>query len=217
MFKTLFIHIPKNAGISVSKNCPAIPVSEGLISADVKNEIQNRNPIFYRDFIKHVPYYHLDKQVLSQSDRVMAIVRNPWSRLVSMYHYVDRIRPDTISTSYDQKKISFDEYLNRMDNFEMSPFHYCNHPYDQWGNQLDWIPEHIDILRYENLQEDIQSYFGNNVQLTKENVGNYEKDYKEHYNEEQKEKVARWFNRDIERWGFTFESGATKNYWKEIK
>lgn len=222
MSKTLFIHIPKAAGTSIVASCPVVSVSERYFHPNKLKEVEMdprsyRTLPSYQSYVKHAPYNYLDREMLQRFDRVVAVVRNPWSRLVSMYHHADAIRFNVSETWYNQPKITFDEYLNRMDAFRMTASYYWNHPYDQWGIQLDWITQNnnvkVDILRYENLQQDLNSYFNQTINLEKRNIGKYDKDYKDYYNEEQIEKVANWFRLDIERWGFTFDSGATRNYW----
>ena len=168
-------------------------------------------------FIKHTPYNYLGRDKISRYDNAFAIVRNPWSRMVSMYHHGIYISENAKKTWYHQDKISWDEFISRMDSFRMNPSYYWNHPFDQWASQMDWVTKNYkvkcDILRYEHIQEDINSYFGENIELKKENIGVYKKHYSEYYTEEQKQKIADWFRLEIEYWGFTFESGATKNYW----
>lgn len=168
---------------------------------------------------KHIPYNYLDHNKINRFDRTFAVVRNPWSRLVSLYHYADKISNDIAGTPYYQQKIDFNDFINRMDSFKMSSTYYWNHPYDQWGIQLDWITKQgkikADILRYENICEDINYYFDKEIALEKRNVGSYDRHYTDYYNNEQRDKVADWFRLDIEHFGFTFESGASRNYWNQ--
>ena len=219
----LFIHIPKNAGNSIIATNSVIPVGNNGIKDSIKKQFE-MDPVspdtvsanFKRRMIKHIPYNYLDREYLNRFDRIFAVVRNPWSRLVSLYNYADYIanEPDLKTTWYAKPKISWDEYMDRMDSFKMTPNYFWIHPYDHWALQSDWLPtkEKVDILRYENLQEDLNLYFGKQIELPYLNKGK-EADYKSYYTEEQKQKVARWFKLDIERWGFDFETGATKNYW----
>jgi hypothetical protein len=222
MSETLFIHIPKTAGTSIAASCPVVQVTKEYLSIDKKKEF-DMDPLSYRtltvsnDFAKHTPYSHLDSNQLAKFNRIMTVVRNPWSRLVSFYNYIDILDAKISGTWYNQDKISWEEFLNRMDHFKMTDSFYWNHPYDNWGKQSDWISDSVDVLRYENLQEDINSYFGRNIPLLRKNIGLYQNDYRDYYTEEQKEKVAKWFKIDIDRWGFTFDSGATKNYWMKDK
>ena len=170
-------------------------------------------------FHKHIPFNYLDRHKIERFNRHFAVVRNPWDRLVSLYEFSDIIRPRLGKIWYNQDKISWEEFLNRMNSFRFNSGYYWQHPYDQWGSQLDWVSigEKVkcDILRYENIQEDINTYFDKNINLKKENVGVYKRHYTEYYTEEQKQKVADWFRMDIDYWGFSFESGATRNYWTQ--
>lgn len=220
--RTLFIHIPKSAGTSISASCPSVATSPRYMtdkmltveSMSVRNPNENS-----RAFHKHLPFNYLDRHKIERFDRVFAVVRNPWERLVSLYNHADAIRPRMQKNWYNQDKISWDDFINRIDTFRINPSYYWNHPYDQWGIQLDWVSigdkVKCDILRYDHIQSDLNAYFEKNIDLKKENVGVYNKHYIEYYTEEQKQKVADWFRMDIEYWGFSFESGATRNYWTQ--
>lgn len=221
MSRTLFVHIPKNAGTSISASMLFFPVSKKYMTKKMAS-VEDLSPLKPMPIMhKHIPYNYLDTSKIGRFDKTFAVVRNPWARMVSLYHYADKISDAVAGTPYYQPQISFNEFIDRMDSFRMSSTYYWNHPYDQWGIQLDWISigskVKCDVLRYENLQEDINAYFNKNIALNKDNVGNYNKDYKEYYTKEQQQKVADWFRLDIEYWGFTFESGATRNTWKEIE
>ena len=166
---------------------------------------------------KHIPYNYLDTSKIGRFNKTFAVVRNPWARMVSLYHYADKISNDIAGTPYYQPQISFNEFIDRIESFRMSSTYYWNHPYDQWASQLDWVTKQgkvkADILRYENIQIDLNSYFDNDVELKKKNMGLYNKHYTEYYSDEQRKRVEDWFRLDIEYWGFTFDSGAKRNYW----
>lgn len=220
MSRTLFIHIPKNAGTSISASCPSVATSPRYMNdkmLSVESMLPRGPNENSQGFHKHIPFSYLDKHKIERFDRTFAVIRNPWERLVSLYHHADVIKPKVQKTWYDQDKISWDDFVNKMDTFKYDPTYYWRHPYDQWASQLDWVSigEKVkcDILRYEHIQSDLDSYFETHINLKKENVGVYKKHYTEYYTKEQKEKVADWFRMDISYWGFSFESGATKNYW----
>ena len=222
--RTLFIHIPKGAGTSVSNSCPCFPAQFRYISKKFSDidSMSHRHPSSVapaQTFYKHLPYSYLDKDQLNRFDRIFSVVRNPWSRVVSLYHHADSIKARTEKTWYGQNKISWSEFLDRMESFRMTPDYYWKHPYDQWATQLDWISHgnkiKCDVLRYEDIQSDLNSYFQTDINLVRKNIGLYKAHYTEYYTEAQKQKVADWFRLDIEHFGFTFESGATRNYWTQ--
>jgi hypothetical protein len=220
----LFIHIPKTAGGAIVQSNSALPVSVRYINNKMKS-IEEMDPNYVMEirpippFFKHLPYSYLDRSVLGRFDSVFTVVRNPWSRAVSLYNYADRIRALINDKWYNQSKISFEEFLDRRLKFKMTPGFYRAFPYDQWACQSDWVVDgknyayKADVLRYENLQEDLTNYLGKKVQIPVVNKGIYEDDYRSYYNEKTANIIADWFKTDIARWGFTFEGPATKNYW----
>ena len=217
--RTLFIHIPKNAGTSIAASCRVIPVSQKYMTDKMKSVEAMSAEKPFNIMRKHIPFSYLDRNKINLFDRRFAVVRNPWSRLVSLYNYGQKISSSTAGTFYYQPEITWNEFFLRMDNFRMSSDYYWKHPYDQWATQLDWVSVgdkvKCDILRYENIQDDLNSYFQYDVDLSKNNIGLYKIHYTEYYTEAQKQKVADWFRLDIEHFGFTFESGANRNYWTQ--
>ena len=66
----------------------------------------------------------------------------------------------------------------------------------------------IDHINY-----DLQKYFNIDNTFEKRNVTGYNKTYTELYNNNTIQIVADWYKKDIEFWGFDFDTGPTKNYW----
>lgn len=213
MSKPLFIHIPKNAGTSINQSGLVVPVTYEFISEKQKT-LEESSGLTYQTIYKHLPPSFIDSKILNQFNKKFAIVRNPWSKVVSMYNYMDKLRarlPSDHPSNY--KKISFQEFLERRHNWVMSPFFYREFPYDHWARQSFWLAEGLDILRYENLNCDLSNYLGERIFLPHINVGTYSEDYRNYYDEESYKAVFDWYKEDIDRWGFTFDSGATRNYW----
>lgn len=218
----LFIHIPKTAGTSIGESGLVITPSYKGLKPNIKKQMDMdpRGPYSVnRDFgdrmQKHLPYHYLDREYLARFDRKFSVVRNPWARVVSFYNFTDTWGIKWNPGWYAQGKISWEEYLDRMDSFVMTPNFWWQHPYDHWAIQSDSVPDNrLDFLRYENLIEDLSNYLDKEIELPFKNKSK-DVDYRTYYTEEQKQRVADWFRLDIERWGFDFESGAMKNYWGE--
>ena len=70
-----------------------------------------------------------------------------------------------------------------------------------------------DILRVEHLKEDVLKYFNMTEMPRSRNVTSIKEDYRTLYNNSTYEKVAEWYKKDIEYWGFDFDTGARKNIW----
>lgn len=222
MSRTLFIHIPRTAGTSIQSSGIAASTRNIGLKADIQKQMSMdpRGPHTIGNspsnrLQKHIPYNYLSREYLNRFDRLFSVVRNPWARVVSFYNYGNMMAEVNTfkDTWYHQNALSFDHFLNKMDEFIMTPSYYWNHPYNQWAMQMDWINlNKVDVLRYENLSSDLNLYFNKSINLPFVNQSP-SVDYKSYFNEKQKQKIADWFKVDIEHWGFDFETGATKNYW----
>lgn len=222
MSRTLLIHIPRTAGTSIQAGGFAASTRNIGLKPDIQKQMQMdpRGPHTIGNksadrLQKHIPYNYLSRDYIDRFDKTFAVVRNPWSRVVSFYNYGNMmIEANSFKGLwYYQDKLSFDQFLNKMDEFIMTPSYYWNHPYNQWAMQMDWLNlNKVDVLRYENLSTDLNSYFNKTIDLSHINKSD-SVDYKSYFNEKQKQKVADWFKVDIEHWGFDFDSPASRNYW----
>jgi hypothetical protein len=71
-----------------------------------------------------------------------------------------------------------------------------------------------DILRFENLNKDLEKYFNIPQMSGARNVtGLNEGTYMDLYNDRTIQIVADWYKADIDMWGYDFDTGAKKNYW----
>ena len=245
--KKLFIHIPKNGGMSIRH-----PQSK------FQNHIvwPNRNamtPEYQSLFEKKMrsmgrpnqPYEHARWRDLSRDltmwHDAFAIVRNPWSRVVSRYTFAVRNDNDWDSVVVNGKKtggrnMTFDEFLEQRFQYDEKIGCGMNDDFTWhlairgWWNAYDYVSDNrgkvrCDIMRFEHYAQDVNRYFNfaetpidiRNVSQGKKSedmksIAN-RKDYKDFYNEKQIGIVADWYKKDIEYWGFDFDTAATKNYW----
>jgi hypothetical protein len=191
-----FIHIPKNAGTSIRSWVSPMDYN------DTKEELPEYIKSIGMD--KHLPHSKLKPN--SMFDSQFAVVRNPWARMVSLYH--DKQHPHT-------KTMSFLTFISHLDHFTYEGHWWCNPPHKCFAQQLDWISINskpmIDVLPFNNLQENLSEYLGHQVFLEHLNRGELFTNYKSFYNDYSKLKVANHFAKDIEHFGFTFETEATRN------
>ena len=74
----------------------------------------------------------------------------------------------------------------------------------------------VIVLRFENYNEDTKDYFNLLTNPEPRNVTGYlQSTYKSYYNKDTIQVVADWYKRDIDHWGFDFDTGATRNFWNE--
>lgn len=178
----VFIHINKTAGTSIEQ-------ALGL-RFEHKTALEKRAELGAARWAKRFTF---------------SFVRNPWDRIVSLYHY--RIKTNT--TGLGDHPIPFPEWVRRTFG-EQDPAYY-NSPrmlMPQWR----WLADDEDRLlvdfvgRFETLEADFQTVcdrIGRTAALphlkpTRRGP------YTEYYDPETAEVVRRWFHVDIEHFGYDF-------------
>lgn len=132
-----------------------------------------------------------------------AIVRNPWSRMVSIWReFIKPSRIEQLSKSgvFIVSTISFRDFIKLTLEFD-------NH---HWQPQSDFIPENTDFIgRFENFEEDFNIICEKigvaRCEVPHSNKTNHAH-YVEYYDDDTRELVGKMFSGDIERFGYSFES-----------
>lgn len=133
------------------------------------------------------------------------VVRNPWDKVVSHYHY----RVQTGQTGLSEQPVSFKEWV-ALTYGKQDPRYY-NKP-KMFMPQLDWISDQQgnvlvdDICRFENLQEDFQRVcqrIGKEASLPHLKASQ-RGHYREYYDAETVQIVADWFEKDIQYFEYQF-------------
>ena len=187
--KTIFIHIPKTAGVSLAKAIYGDVTFEGhrsfyfnSIALNIKNE-------------KYFSY---------------AFIRNPFDRLYSAYKFLKKGGMN----HYD--RLAFKTHLSKFNNFEDFVLNGLNKKLIYQITHL--IPQYeylcdkngsilVDFVgRFENLDNDILLLSKKLKKNIKLNHHNYNKklDYKEVYTDEMIDKVYLIYQRDIDVFKYTF-------------
>jgi hypothetical protein len=196
-----FIHIPKNAGQSVR---------DALL---LQRDVSLSEPYHYR-------YVDIADRV-GRHLQFFAVIRNPWSRTASRYHFARQNAAHWPAN--DPRRLfiagaSFEDYVRQRPILPIPehPGQPWMGPLSSWFNQLDWIRDergHVacDCLRMEMLDSDLDAYLGRSLRLRRRNVTQERYDYRSMYTDELAEIVARLFRDDIEHFGFEFEKPAARN------
>jgi hypothetical protein len=233
--KKIFVHIPKCAGMTIRRS-PSLEkyihhvdsvddlknkeYYDGLVQHMIKVEKTGPNPTRAQIGVGHCRWRDIHPSLRNTMDS-FAVIRNPWDRVVSRYFFA--------------RKTTFVEGKDPVGKFKLDSFEDFLEERHEWGNVeymwhraiRGWFPakEHVsdsegnvrcDIIRFENLNSDLEKYFSIPKMDRARNVtGLNEGTYMDMYNDKTIQIVADWYKDDIETWGYDFDTGPTKNYWAE--
>lgn len=219
----LFIHIPKNAGVSLRKNrdlrWKMVGVHRQFLRdrAYVRELLTTMGAAGQHHGIAHARLRDL-KPWLAQRLQPVAIVRNPWARTVSRYRFAllaaEQGSPFSVAGTD-----SFEAFLETRHEDGTRPF-FWHRAVRGWYPQRDYVvddSDHIaaDILRQEHLGTDASAYFNLTQPPRPRNVTSSKapEDWRSLYTSETVQAVAEWYAGDIEAFGFDFDTPATRNIW----
>jgi len=220
----LFIHIPKNAGMTIRRSPELMSqiVTAGTklhksknYSASVKHKMDSLGD--HHGF-EHARYRDLNQPLVSTM-RAFAVVRNPWDRVVSRYFFAKKVIEveKKVDKSYADVS-SFEAFLEERHKWGNEKYMW-HRAIRGWYPAFDYVVDDsntvcCDILRFEKMDDDLVSYFNllsppNRRNVTALNKGSY----KDLYNEKTIQIIGDWYKKDIDYWGYDFDSGPTRNYW----
>ena len=161
-YKTIFIHIPKNAGTSVkdffNRDRDKFFISSIKIQKhDTIHQIKHKAPELYNSFKK------------------FAIVRNPYDRTLSWYIYLK----------------------NKQNRFKK----WIKNPTHKLEPQYTWIDDTVKIIKFENLNKEINEFFNKKIDLPIMNKSNHE-NYLKYYDQKSLDIVYNRYKKDFEKFNY---------------
>lgn len=189
----VFMHIPRTAGASIGQLCMSLGIR------GIGHNTRNPN------------YISLAQYKLSHPDIFsFAIVRNPWDRLVSAYHFLSQgglnIHDTEDADRYVRHYTGFNDFVAHAfkDDAILSQIHL--RPQYQWisnGNEV--IADYVG--RFEDLQHHVSACLAMaglpDYKLPHVNKATH-KYYKQYYSQDSIETVGNIYARDIELFGYQF-------------
>ena len=211
----IFIHIPKNAGQSITSTLLKYCISD--LEKPLANLIGHRNYIrINTKFKQHLNFSLYDhsfddhekakdvKKSLGEaysSYFKFAIVRNPWDWIFSHYSYalknVRHHRHKYIKYNFN----NFNEYIEHECSEGTPGTYQQDFIYDESGNQI------VDFIgKFENINSDFKTICSNlNINEGMPHFNQSSKrSYKEYYTKRSKELVENYYLKDIELFGYQF-------------
>jgi len=213
----IFFHVAKVAGLSIRhalQDYCEEPAQFKIARPRPVREDGSPNPLYqaWSSTLLHArardAREHLPAEVFGGFYK-FAFVRNPWDWQVSMYHFILK-RADHIHHARVKQMADFEEYLEWViatrNPFTRGATKFQHEMVtDQDGHLL------VDFVgRFESLQEDFHKVcqtIGIAAELPELNRTEHQ-DYTRYYNERSRARVAEYFAKDIELFGYRFGAGV---------
>lgn len=157
----------------------------------------------------------------AKSLQAFAVIRNPWDRVVSRYFFAKKVIEVEKKEPVGKHKIdSFEQFLE--ERFEWGNMQYMWHRAIRgWYPAYEYVTDEegkirCDLIRFENLNDDLCEYFDIPLMSRARNVTALNPgSYMDLYTPETIQIVADWYKKDIDSFGYDFDTGPTKNYWNK--
>lgn len=227
MFKKIFVHIPKNAGMTVRRS-PQL--ADKIIVGTPNNHKSAAYSEAVADHMKKIGDHHGFEHArwrdynpsLTSAHDAFAVVRNPWDRVVSRYFFAKKVIEVEKKEPVGKHDVSsFEAFLEERHIWGNQPFMW-HRAIRGWYPQFDYVTDtdgklRCDMMRFEKLNQDLCMYFkipemSRARNVTALNPGSY----MDIYTPQTIQIVADWYKKDIDFWGFDFDSGAKKNTWSTL-
>tara|TARA_Y100000310_G_C20149471_1_gene564018 strand:+ start:13 stop:573 length:561 start_codon:yes stop_codon:yes gene_type:complete len=177
--KIIFIHIPKTAGTSIRSYFKSISrrKKKPRKHATIK-EIEYSFPTEYKTYKK------------------FTVVRNPYDRILSWFFYLK-----TKKNSHVQN-MEFKEWLNYLVEIKKNKIFSTKHITSIiMLSQSFWINNTVEIIKFENLNEELNKLFNKQINLPIINKSNH-KYYLEYYNKESLNIIYDIYKEDFKKFNY---------------
>lgn len=210
----IFVHIPKSGGTSMALALEARAMRDDLLLGDTPKARRRRHRwqgMKTRGRLwKHSRLADLEGMpglpALGETF-CFTLVRNPWDRMVSYYHWLRE-------QSFDHSAVALAARLTFRDfvTHSMIATSFKNHPARWYMTDATGVERADVYLRLEHLRDDlvpVEAHLGFALDVPRVNVSPRSPDYRPYYDTVSAEAVAVACAEDIARFGYSFESGGT--------
>ncbi|MEM6408302.1 MAG: sulfotransferase family 2 domain-containing protein [Pseudomonadota bacterium] len=207
----LFIHIPKTGGTSMALALEARAARDDIMLCDTPKALRRRKRVAGVQssgrLWKHArlrDLYGLLTQDQIDAAQVFTMVRNPWDRMVSYYHWLQDQSFEHAAVAL-AKRLDFSAFLNH----PQTRASFQTNPYTSYVKTRDGVDACALFVRLEHLEEDLprlEALIGLKLRpFPHENASQRRPAFQSYYKDADRELLAALCASDIERFGYVFE------------
>lgn len=203
----IFVHIPKTGGTSLALALEGRAMKDDILIGDTPKAKKRRKRLKGAETAgrlwKHSTLADIDGLIpLDQIERALTVtlVRNPWDRIVSYYHWLKVQTFDHPSVQAAKAK-GFSDFL-RSDHLKSA---LNKNPYAHYMTRADGVEDCSLYIRLEEFERDAEplwDHLGFRLELPLVNQSERPKDYRALYSDADADYVAQLCHQDIARFKF---------------
>ncbi|MGB5558788.1 MAG: sulfotransferase family 2 domain-containing protein [Paracoccaceae bacterium] len=206
----IFVHIPKTGGTALSLALEQRAMADDILIGDTPKAVRRRarvkalrgsGRLWKHSMLSDIHGLVSDEEMAEFF--VLTLVRNPWDRMVSYYHWLRAQGFDHVAVGL-AKRLEFDGFLEHphvQASIELSP--YSSYLTDQNGRENCSL-----FARIEHLSEDLvpfEEHLGFVLgDIERANTSDRAENYRTYYSDDKAALVARLCHTDITRFGYRF-------------
>jgi hypothetical protein len=208
--KYIFVHAPKTAGTSMALALEERAMKDDIMLGDTPKAVKRRRRLKDTQsrgrLWKHATLADIDGLITPQDLEglfAFTLVRNPWDRMVSYYHWlqVQTFNHPAVSLA---KQVTFHEFSQSgviVSSMKSSPArHYMTN-----AQGAEHCNAYIRIEHFAQDAANLVDHLGFDLDLGHANRSERQADYQSYYDAKTRQAVAAACAEDIERFGYAFD------------
>ena len=207
----IFVHIPKTGGTSLALALEGRAMKDDIMLGDTPKalkrrrrmkDVQSRGRLWKHSTLSDIEGLLSPEQIAQMF--VFTLVRNPWDRMVSYYHWLREQSFDHDAVR-KAKALDFSGFLNDP---EIGQSFLAN-PYGQYVTNSAGVTQRALFIRLEHFEEDaapLWQHLGFQLQLPRENTSERARDYRSYYSDADSQRLATICLKDIENFNYRFSA-----------